>query len=455
MSLKTWLTPKVTARLFAEETLLKRRLKAERKRLREGRPHRVDYFHQASDPYSALLAQILPELVKRYDIELVCHLVPEPDQSAAPEPELLFEHSMRDASLLAKVHYVMKDGFTEKPTSKCLAAAELALCQALVGERFVELAGPISLALWGCKEEPMALQAFPRCTPDTLETAISAGQERREELGHYLGGMMMYEGEWYWGPDRLHYLESRLQSLGLQRKSLAHSPFIFAPLHDTTPIGDPVAPHPTGLQADAAPPVIEFFFSIRSPYSAIVAPRVFALARETGATIAYNFVLPMVMRGLPVPKSKRQYIVQDTAREARHRSVPFGRMNDPVGKPTERVLSIMPLAIREGKAEQWLTEAMLGIWSEGIDAGSDKGLRTLVERAGLDWQAAQAALLDNNWRKQAEANRERLFSLGLWGVPSFKVGDEVFWGQDRLWAVRDAVIKAKHQNNMTNTEQSA
>ncbi|MDX1669431.1 MAG: DsbA family protein, partial [Limnobacter sp.] len=62
-------------------------------------------------------------------------------------------------------------------------------------------------------------------------------------------------------------------------------------------------------------------------------------------------------------------------------------------------------------------------------------------RAGLDWQQAQLYLLDEAWKQQAEANREELFSLGLWGVPCFRVGDEVFWGQDRLWAVYEALTQ--------------
>lgn len=33
-----------------------------------------------------------------------------------------------------------------------------------------------------------------------------------------------------------------------------------------------------------------------------------------------------------------------------------------------------------------------------------------------------------------------MFALGLWGVPSFRVNDIAVWGQDRLWAVQDALL---------------
>jgi 2-hydroxychromene-2-carboxylate isomerase len=170
-----------------------------------------------------------------------------------------------------------------------------------------------------------------------------------------------------------------------------------------------------------------------------VAPRIFELGRLTGAKVNLRFVLPMVMRGLPVPKVKREYIVYDTAREAHVRNIPFGRLNDPVGKPTERGLALIPFAEQHSKGQEFVLSYMQGVWAEGIDAGSDKGLKKIVERAGLRWEGAEVALQHEAWRERATANREELFAAGLWGVPSFKVGNTVVWGQDRLWAVHEAL----------------
>ena len=171
-----------------------------------------------------------------------------------------------------------------------------------------------------------------------------------------------------------------------------------------------------------------------------MAERVFALGRLTGAPVRLRYLLPMVMRGLPVPAAKRSYIAQDAAREARARGIAFGRLNDPLGKPTERGLALMPLAEREGKGQAYVLSFMRGVWAEGLDAGSDRGLRTIAERAGMNWDAARAALQDCGWRAVAEANRQELFDLGLWGVPSFCVGTTAVWGQDRLWAVEQALL---------------
>ncbi len=77
------------------------------------------------------------------------------------------------------------------------------------------------------------------------------------------------------------------------------------------------------------------------------------------------------------------------------------------------------------------------VWSQAVDAGSDRGLRRIVEGAGLDWAEGRRCLDDPAWREEAERNREELFDLGLWGVPSFRVGSVAVWGQDRLWVVED------------------
>ena len=60
MSLKTLLLPIISRRLFSRERLLHKRAKAEQKRVKAQAPHQLHYFHQVDDPYSALVAGVLP-----------------------------------------------------------------------------------------------------------------------------------------------------------------------------------------------------------------------------------------------------------------------------------------------------------------------------------------------------------------------------------------------------------
>ena len=429
MSLKTLLMPVITQKRFARSTLLANRAKAEKQRLASGRPHQVYYFHQVDDPYSHLVAQALPRFLARYHIDLKPHVVSPPPDSAAPEREKLVAYSRVDAALLARHHGLDFTDHGKQPDKERCAQATHNLVAAIQSGQFVEHATLLGQWLWAADEmqiSPEELNALKPVSSVDVKTHILNADALREKLGHYLGGMLYYEGEWYWGIDRLYHLEQRLQELGAQRDGAIGLLF---------PADDGIA------QAKPLnnPPDIDFFFSFRSPYSAIVAPRIFELGRRTGAKVNLRFVLPMVMRGLPVPKVKREYIVYDTAREAHVRGVAFGRLNDPVGKPTERGLALIPFAEQHSKGQEFVLAFMHGVWADGIDAGSDKGLRKIVEQAGLSWEGAQVALQHEAWRERAAANREELFAAGLWGVPSFKVGKTAVWGQDRLWAVHAAL----------------
>jgi 2-hydroxychromene-2-carboxylate isomerase len=449
MSLKSLLMPAISQRVLSRQTLLKHRARHEKARKAQGMRHTVHYFHQVDDPYSALAAQCLQALQSRYDIDLTAHVVGPPPDSAAPERARLAAYSLKDARLAA-AHWRLEFAHNpQQPQADALAIASAALVAACANGRFAELAAPLSLALWQGDTALTQLAALGKAvdmaTPARVQKHMADADALRQRWGHYLGATFYYAGEWYWGVDRLHHLEARLQDLHALQSSTrqVQTPgLLFAPRLDLAHKSPPTPRAQAQAQGQVQKPAeIDFFVSLRSPYSAIVAPRVFELARHTGARVNLRYVLPMVMRGLPVPAPKRRYIALDAAREAYFRGTSFGRVNDPVGQPTERGLAVLALAVRLGLGEAFLLSFMQGVWAQGLDAGSDRALKTIAVRAGLSWPDAQAALQDDNWRKEAEHNRSDLFALGLWGVPSFRVRDVAVWGQDRLWAIEDELLR--------------
>ena len=382
----------------------------------------IEYFHDASDPYSHLVAQILPVLKARYDIEITPRLVPPPPDWAAPDRQKLIDWSRRDAAHLAQRAGLKYSDPGTQPSPERLAEAQSAFAGAISDGRFIEEAAAIGSWLW------TGVGSLPDGSSDPAPL-LAEGEARREALSHYLAGTLHYEGEWYWGVDRLHHLERRLQSLGAaQNKDDTALIFAPPPLLETPPSS------PAGNGPD-----LHYYLSFRSPYTYIAAERVKALAEAYGATLKVRFVLPMVMRGMQVPRMKGLYILKDTAREAQRLAIPFGKVADPVGTPVERGYAILPIAIEQGKGFDFALSFMRGVWAEGIDAGSDKGLRQITERAGLDWNAAKDLIGGDHWKAEAEANRTEMMSLGLWGVPSFRVGETAVWGQDRLWVIENVL----------------
>lgn len=371
MSVKSYIVPRIASKLLGEARITKQRAKFERDRVSNGETHKVEFFHDPSDPYSQLLEKVLPRFKEAYKIEVITHLVSPPDDGAAPERGKLVEYSKIDVMRLAK-----KAGID------------------------------------------FEVQDRSPATNTTLSDA------RREKLGHYLGGTLYYGGEWYWGLDRLHYLETRLTQIGARKDG--------ATGHIYQPPTAFVSSGNTGAE-------LHWYLSFRSPYTAIVRGRIKALADTYGAELKLRFVLPMVMRGLPVPPNKKKYIPFDTAREARRLGVPFGRIMDPVGRPVKLGYSLLPWARKQGRDYEFVNAFLSCVWSEGTDAGSNKGLQKIIERAGLNWGEAKDIIGNDDWRDEAETNRLEMMERGIWGVPSFRVGDTITWGQDRLWVIENAL----------------
>ncbi|MBU6407426.1 MAG: DsbA family protein [Alphaproteobacteria bacterium] len=425
MSIKSAISSAVTSRLFSEAALARRRASAERARVASGAPHKVEYFHGAADPYAHLVAQVLGEFVSRYDIVLQPWLCSPPPDWAAPDRERLIAYAREDAARLARRAGLEFADPGHQPSADRIAKADAQFAASLERGTFVADAAAIGAALWGGAAFSNSAATAPPAPH------YRAGDARRAKLGHYLNAMFYYGGEWYWGLDRLHFLESRLASLGA-RKSGPAAAAIFPP---------PNCPSSQAQVRSSSGGAVDFFLSFRSPYTYLAAERVKALAEHHGAELRLRFVLPMVMRGMQVPRSKSFYITSDTAREAWRLGVPFGRICDPVGRPVERGYSVLPWAIARGHGYAYCHAFMRAVWSQGVDAGEQSGLRRIVENAGLPWSEARSLIGNDDWRAEAEVNRQEMFGLGLWGVPSFRCRDVAVWGQDRLWAIEDALAK--------------
>jgi 2-hydroxychromene-2-carboxylate isomerase len=177
---------------------------------------------------------------------------------------------------------------------------------------------------------------------------------------------------------------------------------------------------------------IDFYFSFRSPYSYLAAPRAFALGDRDGVEVVFHGVIPMAMRGQSVPVSKRLHTLRDVKREADRLGMPFGRIHDPLGDGARRCLLVSEHAADAGRVREFVLTASRAIWAQAVDVASDPGLRDVCVRAGLDWAACAAALEDPAMHARVEANTAALADLGHWGVPVFVLDGELYWGQDRV-----------------------
>jgi len=268
-----------------------------------------------------------------------------------------------------------------------------------------------------------------RIQPEQASTKVLIGKNQLllRKMGHYNCATMSYADEWYWGVDRLQYLVDRFDEQGLNRYKKP-APEIDS-LEQAMRLNLPAQVPSKGRDL----PPLEMFHSFRSPYSYIALARAFEIADSFGLKLVVRPVLPMVMRGLRVPKSKLLYIVHDANREARKLGLPFGQLSDAVGAASERCIAAFYHAQEEGRERELLTAAAEAIWSKATDLATDEGMQKVAASAGLSWPGVQEAMSGDEWREKAEENREALTELGLWGVPSFRIGELALWGQDRTW----------------------
>lgn len=411
--MKLWIKRQIMRRATDLERRDRARAKASQARRRSGARRVVSYFHRFGDPASALMAPLMLALQQRFEINVEVWLTGPPEAAVAPEPVSLEVFARADAARLAQVFGLAFTNPGAPPDRARIAEADNLGAAALGSDDALARIASLDAALW-------ADEAFEPGESGEAARALKAGSARRDGLGHFQSGTAYFEGEWYWGADRLHYLETRLDEDGAR---CAGEGFLAPPLLESQ------------AQGDVRGAVIEVYPSLRSPYTWLAMARVFALAERWNARVVLRPVLPMVMRSLPVPQRKGLYFLKDCAREAQRLGLEFGNISDPVGAPTARGLAVLMPAIEADKGEAFVLSFLKGAWSEGVDAGTDRGLREMAERAGVAWVDVKAGLADSGWRAEVEANRKHLTERGLWGVPSFTIGDIAVWGQDRLWVV--------------------
>jgi 2-hydroxychromene-2-carboxylate isomerase len=389
-------------------------------------PRTLELYFDIVDPWSYLAAQAVQRLAQAYPVEFSITTITPPASDVDPAPTLRAKHAVRDAQQLAEYWDV---DFAGKREADPGLVREVGT--ALIRERppadqlrcALELTG----AMWAGDKKQLAtlLGTWGTESHNSVPPILNTAYADLRKAGHYQGAMLHYGDTWYWGIDRLAYLEEELaRDHGCD---VAHV----------------VTPRPQSergpLKLSDKPLTCELFFSFRSPYSYLALEQIEAILAPYNIPLVLKPVAPMVTRGLQVPQVKRLYIVRDAKREADRLGIAFGELCDPLGAGVDNCLAIVHWAAQRGPtaAMAFVRSAMRGIWAEARDPSEYVDLREIVERAGLSWDEARAALDKPDGAKAATANAADLAVVSLWGVPSFRVGDFVAWGQDRLPLLAD------------------
>ena len=438
MSVRDRLRSRLLNAYISEPARRLQRSSSELKRRVTGSAHVVSAFLQLDDPYSYLLARYLPALADHYDIELRVYLSEALGGDYRPMPEMLAEHAVTDCKRLAAELGVP---FLDKRATPPVEYRRALLDELAVRATEDDFADDVLevLEIYWRGDVEAASHRASAATGGGADTVIEAAQKRLDDLGHYDSAMLHYGGEWYWGVDRLQHLMTRLDELDVAREDGSNAQL--AAIQQAMRVDLPIRP-PAAAQGL---PALELFYSFRSPYSQLCLDRVYELVDAFGLELVIRPVLPMVMRGLPVPPRKIRYIVRDAMREAEVHGVSFGKIEDPVGDAVERCHAVFHYARQEKREREFVLDAARQIWGNAVDAATDDGLRRITAKTGLFWPEVKLALEDDGWRESEAEDRQLMLSLGSWGVPTMCIGDYVVWGQDRIW------LLARHLEDLCDT----
>ncbi len=202
----------------------------------------------------------------------------------------------------------------------------------------------------------------------------------------------------------------------------------------------------------SAPPDIEFWFDFGSNYSYLATMRIEEAAARAGVPVRWKpFLLGPIFRSLGwetspfvLQKAKGEYMWKDMVRECRKLGVPWLR---PTRFPRAAVLPLRVALV--GAGQPWIGDYCRRVMSLNFAEDRDIDVPEVVEevltRLGLPAREIVDAARSEANKLALRAQTEEAAARGIFGAPTFFVGDEMFWGNDRL---DDALAFAKEPRGL-------
>ena len=193
---------------------------------------------------------------------------------------------------------------------------------------------------------------------------------------------------------------------------------------------------------------VDFYFDFGSPAAYLAYTQLPALCAETGASVVWK---PMLLGGVfqatgnhsPVTiPAKGKYVFKDFARFARRYGVP---LNTNPFFPIN-TLTLMRAAVGlqmrgDSSFGDYVAAMFQAISVDSQNMNDPATVGTVLQAAGFDAAAMLALASEQAVKDQLKAATQEAVERGIFGAPTFFVGDSMFWGQDRLDFVREALLR--------------
>ena len=189
---------------------------------------------------------------------------------------------------------------------------------------------------------------------------------------------------------------------------------------------------------------VEFFFDVGSPTVYLAATQLSKIAGRHGAPVLWRpFLLGGVFKATgnvspaTVP-AKSRYMGHDLERFARRYEVPF--LFNPFFPVN--TLALMRGAVayqQQGRLDQYIEAIFSAMWVTGKNMNEPTIVAEVLDTIGIGAQEFLVAIAAQDVKDKLKNNTEEAVKRGAFGAPTFFVGDEMFFGQDRLDFVEAAL----------------
>jgi 2-hydroxychromene-2-carboxylate isomerase len=197
---------------------------------------------------------------------------------------------------------------------------------------------------------------------------------------------------------------------------------------------------------------IEFIFDFGSPNAYLAWKVLPDIAARTGAEVK---LVPCLLGGIfkntgnqaPMTafggvKGKLEYEALETRRFIARHGLSAYRFNPHFPVNTLLIMRGLIAARRAGVGDRYLEAVLAAMWEDGRKMDDPAVVAEVLSAAGLDAKAILEATQDPEVKAELVANTEAAANRGVFGIPSFFVGEELFFGKDRLGQVEEEVARA-------------
>ena len=194
---------------------------------------------------------------------------------------------------------------------------------------------------------------------------------------------------------------------------------------------------------------VEFHYDLVSPYSYLAYGRLREICSEHGAEISLRPMLLGAVHntvGIQAPietRAKGRYSGKDIHRWAEYYGLPL-RFPDPFPFRTIKTMRAAMFLQTRGELEPFTREAFALFWEEGgapkgVKADEDGPISEVARRIGVDPKEVLEGAGSSEAKSALKEATDAAIELGVFGAPAIFVGEEMFWGNDRLHFVEAAL----------------